>query len=206
MLSAPISTAPAASSRSISVASRDAGASSRLIFDPARVARPLTSNRFFTAKGTPASGPASLPEAIRASTARAFARARSAVTSVNAFRTGSCLLIRANAASVTSHADILRLATACAIAAADNPSALAVIAISGAVDTGRLGFIRQRELVDQPRQPQRHFEIGAHRRPPVFLDRQRQGLADGIDVVLKRIGSHASPYRYSLLFEHDLFG
>src|SRR5882757_9756209 len=191
MLSAPTSTAPAASSRSISVASRDAGGRARLIFDPARVARPLTSNRFFTAKGTPASGPTSFPEAIRASTARAFARARSAVTSVNAFRTGSCLLIRASAASVTSSADILRLATACAIAAADSPSALAVIAISGAIDTGRLGFIWELELIHQPRQPQRHFEVGAHGRPPAFLDRQRQGLADSIDVVLKRIGRHA---------------
>src|SRR5712675_1953482 len=178
MLSAPISTAPAPSSRSISVASREAGARSRLIFDPARVARPLTSNRFFTAKGTPASGPESLPEAIRASTARAFARALSAVTSVNAFSTGSCLLIRANAASVASSADIFRLATACAIPAADSPSVLAVIAISGAVDTGRLGIVRQRELVDQPRQPQRHFKVGAHRRSPTRLDRQRQGLAD----------------------------
>src|SRR5882757_1027623 len=199
MLSAPTSTAPAASSRSISVASRDAGGRARLIFDPARVARPLTSNRFFTAKGTPASGPASLPEAISASTARAFARARSAVTSVNAFRTGSCLLIRASAASVAESADMLRLATACAIPAADSPSALAVIAVSGAVDTGRLGFIRQRELVDQPRQPQRHFEIGAHRRPPVLFDRQRQRLADGVDVVVKRIGSHVSPRRLSFV-------
>ena len=37
MLSAPTSTAPAASMRSISVASRVAGARSRLIFEPARV-------------------------------------------------------------------------------------------------------------------------------------------------------------------------
>src|SRR5712672_2561616 len=199
MLSAPISIAPAPSSRSISVASRDAGASSRLIFDPARVARPLTSNRFFTAKGTPASGPASLPEATRASTAFALARARSAVTSVNAFRTGLCLLIRASAVSVTESADILRLATACAIAAADSPSALAVIAISGAIDTGRLGFIWELELIHQRRQPRRHFEVGTHRRPPAFLDRQRQGLADGIDVVLKRIGSHASSLRLFLV-------
>src|SRR5438046_9678718 len=37
MLSAPTRTAPAASIRSISVASRDDGARSRLIFEPARV-------------------------------------------------------------------------------------------------------------------------------------------------------------------------
>ena len=41
MLSAPTSTAPAASMRSISVASRDDGARSRLIFDPARVGETL---------------------------------------------------------------------------------------------------------------------------------------------------------------------
>ena len=61
MLSAPTSTAPAASIRSINVASRGDGARSRLIFEPARVGRPRTSNRFFTANGTPASGPGFLP-------------------------------------------------------------------------------------------------------------------------------------------------
>src|SRR5579862_159746 len=61
MLSVPTSTAPAASRRSTSVASRDAGGRSRLIFDPASVGSPSTSNRFFTAKGTPASGPAAVP-------------------------------------------------------------------------------------------------------------------------------------------------
>src|SRR2546421_11448416 len=154
MLSAPTKMAPAASSRSISVASRDDGGRSRLIFDPARVERPLTSNKFFTANGTPASGPALLPAAIAASTARALARARSAVTSVKALRTESCFLIRASAASTASSADIFRLATACAISAADSPSEFAVMAVSGAEDTGRLGFIRQREFIDQPRQPQ----------------------------------------------------
>ena len=37
------------------------GAWSRLIFEPASVARPATSNRFLTANGTPASGPSGLP-------------------------------------------------------------------------------------------------------------------------------------------------
>ena len=188
MLSAPTRTAPAASSRSISVASRDDGGRSRLIFEPARVERPFTSNRFFTAKGTPASGPALLPEAIIASTARALARARSAVTSVKELRTELCFAIRASAASVASSAEIFRLATACAISVADSLSELAVMAISGAVDTGRLGFVRQREFIDQPRQAQRHLKIGFHRGPPALLDRQRKRLADGIDVVVKRIG------------------
>src|SRR3954468_13493741 len=193
MLSAPTKTAPAASSRSISVASRDDGARSRLIFDPARVGRPLTSNRFFTANGTPASGPTFCPAAIAASTARALARARSAVTSVKELSTPSCLAIRASAASVTSSAETLRAAPACAIASADIPSVFTVIVRSGCVDTGRLGFIRQRELVDQPRQPQRYFEVRPHGRPPRVLDRQRQRVRNGVDVDVQVVSSHFTP-------------
>src|SRR6185369_4366147 len=193
MLSAPTSTAPAASMRSISVASRADGARSRLIFDPARVARPFTSKRFFTANGTPASSPTLSPAAIAASTARAFARARSAVMSVKEFSTGSCLAIRASAASVASSADNLRAATACAVASAESPSVFVIMATSRGVDTGRLGFVRQREFVDQPRQPQRHFEVRPHGRPPGFLDRQRQRLGYGVDVVVQGFGSHFTP-------------
>ena len=69
MLSAPTSTAPAASSRAISVASAVAGGRSRLILEPASVARPATSNRFLTANGTPASGPSVRPAARSASMA-----------------------------------------------------------------------------------------------------------------------------------------
>src|SRR4051795_4333809 len=193
MLRAPTNTAPCASIRSISVASRDDGARSRLIFDPARVARPLTSNRFFTANGTPASGPTFWPAAIAASTARALARARSAVTSVKELSTESCLAIRASAASVASSADSLLSVTACAICWADSPSVFAVMALSGCVDTGRLGFVRQRELIDQPRQPQRHFEVRPHRRPPGFLDRQRQRFGHGVDVIVQGFGGHFTP-------------
>ena len=52
--------------------------------DPARVGRPATSKRFFTAKGTPASGPGSRPPATVASTASESASARWVVTSVKA--------------------------------------------------------------------------------------------------------------------------
>src|SRR5829696_2554187 len=193
MLSAPTKTAPCASIRSISVASRDDGARSRLIFEPARVERPFTSNRFLTANGTPASGPTFWPAAMAASTALAFARARSAVMSVNEFSTESCLAIRANAASVASSADSLRSATACAICWADSPSVFTVMALSRGVDTGRLGFVRQREFIDQPRQPQRYLEVRPHGRPPGFLDRQRQRRGDGVDVVIKVFGSHFTP-------------
>src|SRR6478736_9757536 len=176
MLSAPTSTAPAASMRSISVASRLAGSRSRLIFEPARVESPCTSNRFLTANGTPASGPAFFPAATAASTARALARARSAVTSVNAFKTGLCFAIRASVASVTASAEIFLPVTPCAISEADSPSGVAVMTRSGCKDTGRLGFIRQRKLVHQPRQPQRYLEIGLDRRLPGILNRQPQGL------------------------------
>src|ERR1700712_4287357 len=166
MLSAPTRTAPAASMRSIKVASRADGLRSRLIFEPARVGRPCTSNRFFTANGTPASGPAILPAAISASTAQAFARERSAVTSVNALRTGLWVAMRASAASVTLSADILPPATARAISEAGNQLPSACTPISGCKDIGRLGFIGQRKFVDQPRELERDLEIGAHRRFP----------------------------------------
>src|ERR1700738_1352174 len=195
MLSAPTSTAPAASIRSISVASRSEGFRSRLIFDPARVERPCTSNRFLAANGTPASGPTFLPAAMAASIAFALARARSAVTSVKEFRIASCFAIRASAASVAVAADIFWLATACAISAADRSSGLVVMAVSGCKDTGGLGFVRQRKFIDQPRQPQRYFEIGLDRRPPGVIDRQRQRFADGVDIGIQRIGSHHPPNR-----------
>ena len=119
--------------------------------------------------------------------ARAFARARSAVTSVKEFKTGLCLAIRASAASVTASAEIFRPATACAMSEADKPSRVAVMARSRCKDTGRLGFVRQRELVHQPRQPQRYLEIGLDRRLPGILDRQRQSFGDGVDIIIKRI-------------------
>src|SRR5580658_9811198 len=74
MLSAPTRMAPAASSRSINAASRAAGGLSRLILEPASVGRPATSNRFLTANGTPASGPAGSPRARRIDRLRAQQR------------------------------------------------------------------------------------------------------------------------------------
>src|SRR3954454_23626137 len=181
MLSAPTSTAPAASMRSISVASRVAGARSRLIFEPARVARPATSNKFLTAKGTPANGPTALPAAISASIARALARARSAGVSVKALRMALCCLMRASAASVASRADILRPATALAISEAVI-SGLVVMAASDGEHGRRLGLVRQRKFVDEAAEPQRDFEVGANGRSPSVLDRQCQRLRYGVDV------------------------
>src|SRR6201995_1071636 len=194
MLSAPTSTAPAPSIRSIRVASRVAGGRSRLIFEPASVETPFTSNRFFTAKGTPASGPPFLPSAIAASTSRALARARSAVTAVKELSTPSCCLIRASAASVTSSADIRPALTDLAISEADGVAVMA----SGAVGTGRLGFVRQREVVDELCQPQRHFEIGAHSPLPGRLDAQAQPLRDRGDVIVDSVRSHLAPVAFCL--------
>ena len=100
----------------------------------------------------PASGPTLFPAAMAASIARALARARSAVTSVKEFKIESCRLIRDSAASIASSADSSRPVTALAMSAADRVSEFVVIALSGCVDTGRLGFVGQHEFVDQPRQ------------------------------------------------------
>src|SRR6201996_3983076 len=181
MLSAPTRTAPAASRRSINVASRAAAAWSRLIFEPARVGRPFTSNRFFTAKGTPASGPGFFPAAIAASTARAFVRARSAVTSGKEFSTGACLAMRASAASVASSADNFLSLTARAMSSAD----ITADAVSGCEDTGRLCFVGKFELIHHPRETHGHFEIGPYRRLPGVLDRQSQEFRGSVDIVVQ---------------------
>jgi hypothetical protein len=162
--------------RSISVASRADGVRSRFDLRPGAGARPFTSKRFFTANGTPASGPTLSPAAIAASTRAGFRtraiggdvgeRVQHRIMSGNTRQCGF----------VASSADNLRAATACAVASAESPSVFVIMATSRGVDTGRLGFIRQRELIDQPRQPQRHFEVRPHGRPPGFLDRQRQRL------------------------------
>src|SRR6185369_221653 len=92
MLSAPTSTAPAASSFSISGESRVAGGRSLLILEPARVEMPFISNRFFTAKGTPESGPAFF----------GVARARSSSTAVKALIAPSFSRIVASARITSS--------------------------------------------------------------------------------------------------------
>src|SRR3989442_16016665 len=117
--------------------------------------------------------------------------------SVKEFSTGSCLAIRAKVTSVASSAESLRSVTACAICWADSPSVFTVMATSRGVDTGRLGFIRQREFIDQPRQPQRHFEVRPHGRPPGILDRQRQRLGYGVDVIVQGFGGHFTPTQFS---------
>src|SRR5258708_5075369 len=166
MFKAPTSTAPAASSRSISGEWCGLGTSSRLIFEPARVARPVTSNRFLTAKGTPASGPFVLPASISA----ARLRARSATTSVNALSTGSRSVMRASAASVTLSADTRPAVTAAAMSAAEAHS----VSMSGFEDRRGLGIVRQLLLADQRGKLECDFEIGAHGGLPLLLDRNAE--------------------------------
>jgi len=118
MLRAPTSTAPFASSRAISVASRGAGARSRLILEPASVGSPATSNRFLTANGTPASAPSGWPASRAASIARALASARSSSTAVKALSTGLSAAMRASAARTTALALVCPSVTAAAISLA----------------------------------------------------------------------------------------
>jgi hypothetical protein len=112
---------------------------------------------------------------------------------VKEFSTRSYCAIRASAASATLSAESLPHFTACAISVADSRSLPEGGEISGCKDTGRLGFVRQRKLVDKPRQPHGHYEIGPHCGPPGILDRKREGFRDGIDIFIKRISSHVVP-------------
>ena len=69
---------------------RVAGGASRWILDPAVVTVPARSNRFFTAYGTPASGPGSRPAAMAASTAVASRQCSVVVTAVKALSARAC--------------------------------------------------------------------------------------------------------------------
>src|SRR5262245_52453988 len=189
MLSAPTRMAPAASRRSISGWSASAGARSRLILEPASVGRPATSNRFFTANGTPASGPSALPPARAASRARALASARSAVTAVKELSTASRALMRASAASTTAVAPVSPVATAAAISDTELHGSMAL----SLEHRGRLGLVGELELGHQGAEPQRDGQIGLHRRFPLRLYGQVQRLGRRIDEVVEMgvVGRHA---------------
>src|SRR5262245_46987842 len=171
MLSAPTSTPPARSSRSITVASRLAGARSRLILEPASVGSPATLNRFFTANGTPASGPRRRPLARSASSAFARARARASVTAVKALRSPLRFLMAASVASMTAVMLVSPAKIARAISAAD--ANVGSIAMRLRLEHGgRLGVVRQREFGHQRRLAQRDLEIHFNRRQPLRIERK----------------------------------
>src|SRR5436190_22371446 len=182
MFSAPSSTAPAASSRSISFWSCAEGASSRLIFDPARVGRPFTSNRFLTANGTPAREPFLFP----LSTAAARLRARSTSTSVNELSTGSRCVMRASASSTTAAAETRPAVTAAAIspAVAQAESNCG----SGLEDRCGLGIVRQLLLGHKRGELECDIQVGADFALPFRLDRNAERLRGGIDVGVERGG------------------
>src|SRR5580693_8697646 len=158
MLSAPTRIAPAASSLSISAASRSAGGRSRLILEPARVGRPATSNRFLTANGTPASAGSFSPLARAASSARARANARRSVTKVKELSSGSRSRIRANVASTIWVALTRPAVMAAAIEAAES-QARSSAEVSSMEDWRRLGIVRQAKFVDQRRVAQDQTQI-----------------------------------------------
>src|ERR1043166_7541935 len=196
MLSAPTSTAPAVSRRSTRVASRMAGDRLRLIFDPASVGRPATSKKFFTAKGTAASGPSGAPLPRGSPSARALARARPARIAVKALRAGLRAAMRASASSITAAAVTRPAATAAAISAAEaQPRSTRVSDATSAIALRleyrrRVRFVRQRELGDDGGKPQRQCQIGAHRGLPGGIDRQVEHARRGGDVVVERSIGH----------------
>jgi hypothetical protein len=89
-----------------------------LIFDPARVVIPAISNRFLTAKGTPAKGPGSWLFAIELSIFSAAASALDAVIAVKQLKALSLTAIRSKAALTASVAVTLPDLTAAAVATA----------------------------------------------------------------------------------------
>src|SRR4029077_3461889 len=175
MLSAPTRMAPAASRRSISVASRAAGGKSRFIFEPATAGKPAMSNRFFTANGTPASGGNGSPRARASSSARARKRARSSVSAVNELIRGSRARMRANAASTM----LAALARPDAKAAAMSPAVIQAksnAVVSSTEHRGRLALVRKREAVDERRMLQQELQVEGDAGVPGRLDGQRERL------------------------------
>src|SRR5476649_2412214 len=122
------------------------------------------SNKFFTAKGTPASGNFDLSEA---SIFLACARARSAVTAVKALSVGLSSAMRFSAASVTPSA--LALPEATARAMSEELDQVKSSAISDLVDRRGFGGVRQLEFRDRSGVLERDLEIGLHRGLPFRL-------------------------------------
>src|SRR5580700_10700792 len=175
MLSAPTRTAPAVSSRSISVASRLAGGRSRLILEPASVDRLATSNRFLTANGTPASGGSRSPLARASSSACARASARRSVTAVKELSKGSRSRMRASVASIIWVALTRPAVTAAAIEVAES-QAKSPDAVSSMEDRRGLGIVRQRKFVDQCRMAQDQTQIEGDALVPGRIECQTECL------------------------------
>ena len=108
MVVLPASTAPERRSEATTGASSSHGPAGSIAREPRSVGQPLVKSRSLTATGTPSSGPAGSPRLQRASDARASARAASASTRQNAFRSPSSASIRSSAADAASTGDSSR--------------------------------------------------------------------------------------------------
>src|SRR5208282_1198760 len=171
MLSAPMRTAPAASSRSIRGASRLAGGASRLIFDPASVGSPATSKRFLTANGTPASGGRRSPRPPASSSDRVRRSARCSVSAVKELMSGSRARMRANVASTMLEALLRPAATAATMSAA----VLQVKSSAGVSSTEHrrwVGVVGQQKLVNDLGMQKEQLQIEPYGGAPGRIDRQ----------------------------------
>src|SRR5262249_36758764 len=108
----PSRIAPASYNRRVTVASA-VGMRSMHTRECPDVRMPAVSKMSFNANGTPCNGPRYFRRPISRSACCACARARSAVTVMNAFSCGSSASIRRRDASVSSTGDRLRLLSAC---------------------------------------------------------------------------------------------
>ena len=111
MLSLPTTTAPAASSRSTTVASKGGTKPSRMR-EPQVVSSPLVRKMSLSAMGTPSIRERASPRARRASEARAAAMERSGATRRKAWTLPSISPMRSRQARVTSSAETSRPASA----------------------------------------------------------------------------------------------
>src|ERR1700678_1021362 len=206
MFNAPTKMAPAASRRSIKVASRVAGFASRLIFDPASVASPATSNKFFTANGTPARGREGSPRASASSIACARTRARCSVVAVNELSSGSHDRMRASVASTMLNALVRPVSTAAAI----SPAAFQVksrAVVSSTEHRRRLDVVWKRKLIDQRRVCKDHVQVALYTLAPRGGDPERKRLRIGSDQRVDEIGrfrpdTHAA---FALRLSHAFF-
>jgi len=183
MLRQPTRTAPARRSAATAAASRSAGGRSRLIRDPASVVTPATSNRFFTANGTPARGPGSRPHAIDRSIRSASESARSESTAVKQFSAPSRLPIRSSAAAATARAETRREATAPAISSAEAAPSGRLI---GSRTEGRRGLdvVGQGKFREQSRGGEAPDEDLGDRGAALGLDREPKQRGQPLDVRL----------------------
>src|SRR5690606_37107187 len=131
--------------------------------------------RFFTANGTPASGPSGSPRARCASTRAAWARAAAKRVPVKALMRASVASMRAMQASSTSQALRCPLATACAVWLRFRVRAMSVGRghVGGrAEDFGDFVLVAQGKGVQQLGHGGGALQVGGHARPLRLVQRE----------------------------------